>query len=178
MTPFVHALAVLHWSNRVPKHWPLPYSTTRWGSIFSTCRFTQWVAAKYKDPKLMTKRDWVKVHLMCGVKTNIVTAVEITDRYAGDSTYFKPLVDKTAENFTMQEVSADKAYLSAANLQTVVGHNAMPYIPFKSNSKPTWGLGPQRQLNQTIQWRRKSNSCGVLSARRGRTSEFSMSKSG
>ena len=126
-------------------------------SGFSTCRFYQWVDAKYKDPKLMQSRDWIKVHLMCGVKTNIVTAIEISERYAGDSTYFKPLVDATAANFTMQEVSADKAYLSAANLQTVVGHNAMPYIPFKSNSKPTWGLGPQRQLNQTIQWRRKSN---------------------
>jgi transposase len=37
----------------------------------------------------------------------------------------------------MQEVSADKAYLSVANLQTVVDHAAMPYIPFKSNSAPT-----------------------------------------
>ncbi len=71
---------------------------------------------------------------MCGVKTNVVTAVEITDRFAGDSPLFKPLVDATAQNFVMQEVSADKAYLSAANLQTVVDHAAMPYIPFKSNS--------------------------------------------
>ena len=79
----------------------------------------------------MTKRDWVKVHLVCGVKTNIVTAVEITDRFAADINYFKPLVDATAANFTIQEVGADKAYLSAANLQTVVDHGAMPYIPFK-----------------------------------------------
>jgi transposase len=126
-------------------------------SGFSTCRFYKWVDAKYSDRKLMDRRDWVKVHLMWGVKTNIVTAVEISDPYAGDSNYFKPLVDRTAENFNMHEVSADKAYLSAANLQTVVGHNAMPYIPFKSNSKPTWGLGKQRALNQKIQWRRKSN---------------------
>ena len=34
----------------------------------------------------------------------------------------------------MNEVSADKAYLSSDNLQTVVGHNAMPYIAFKANS--------------------------------------------
>jgi transposase len=36
----------------------------------------------------------------------------------------------------VQEVSADKAYLSADNLQTVIDHAAMPYIPFKSNSAP------------------------------------------
>ena len=39
----------------------------------------------------MTKRGWLKVHLMCGVKTNIVTAVEITDRFEADTKYFKPL---------------------------------------------------------------------------------------
>jgi transposase len=103
-------------------------------SGFSVCRFFKWVDAKYKDPKLMTKRDWIKVHLMCGVKTNIVTAVEISDRYAADVKYFQPLVETTAQNFVMQEVSADKAYLSRDNLQTVVDHHAMPYIPFKSNS--------------------------------------------
>src|SRR6185503_13110831 len=93
------------------------------------------------DKKLMTKRNWVKVHLVCGVKTNIVTAVEITDRFAADINYFKPLIDTTAANFVMQEVSADKAYLSAANLQTVVDHQAMPYIPFKSNNTSTWTTG-------------------------------------
>lgn len=105
-------------------------------SGFSTCRFFQWVDAKYTNPTLMTKRDWVKVHLMCGVKTNVVTAVEITDRFAGDSPQFKALVETTGQNFTMAEVSADKAYLSADNLQTVIDHHAMPYIPFKSNSAP------------------------------------------
>jgi hypothetical protein len=68
---------------------------------------------------------------MCGVKTNIVTAIEISERYMADTNYFKPLVDATAENFVMQEVSADKAYLSGANLQTVVDHAAQPYIPSK-----------------------------------------------
>src|SRR5207237_2087454 len=105
-------------------------------SGFSTCRFFQWVDAKYTNPQLMTKREWIKVHLMCGVKTNVVTAVQISDRYANDSPFFKQLVDATAKNFVMQEVSADKAYLSAANLQTVIDHAAMPYIPFKSNSAP------------------------------------------
>jgi hypothetical protein len=44
-------------------------------------------------------------------------------------------VDATAKNFTMKEVSADKAYISEKNLQTVVDHNAMPYIPFRSNNR-------------------------------------------
>ncbi len=84
---------------------------------------------------------------MCGVKTNVVTAVEITDRFANDSPQFKGLVEATGQNFAMAEVSADKAYLSINNLQTVVDHNAMPYIPFKSNSDPA------KRSKNTI-WRR------------------------
>ncbi len=103
-------------------------------SGFSTCRFFQWVNAKYNNPTLMEERDWMKAHLCCGVKTNIVTSVEITSRYAADTRYFKSLVDATAQNFTMKEVSADKAYLSQDNMQAVVDHNAMPYIAFKANS--------------------------------------------
>ena len=126
-------------------------------SGFSTCRFYQWVDAKYTDRKLMTKRDWVKVHLVCGVKTNIVTAVDISDRYAADINYFKPLIDATAQNFVMQEVSADKAYLSKDNLQIVIDHHAMPYIPFKSNIKrPEMGrLGPTRMADRRATAKKK-----------------------
>jgi Transposase DDE domain/SWIM zinc finger len=106
-------------------------------SGLSTCRFVQWTQAKYTDPQLMEKREWIKVHLMCGVITNVVTAVEITDRYAGDSPRFKGLVEATGKNFYMQQVSADKAYLSNDNMQVVFDHHAMPFIPFKSNSVVT-----------------------------------------
>ena len=103
-------------------------------SGFATSRTVSWLHAKYKDPHMIDKQDWVKVHLMCGCRTNIVTAVEISGRHAGDSPYFKPLVETTARNFTMDTVTADKAYLSGKNLRLVVNNNAMPYIPFKSNS--------------------------------------------
>jgi transposase len=104
-------------------------------SGFSTSRFFQWVDAKYTNPTLVDKRDWVKVHLMCGVKTNIVTAVEISEKYAHDSPFFVPLVETTSQNFTMQEVSADKAYSSAKNLKMVLSKAAMPYIAFRGNAK-------------------------------------------
>lgn len=115
-------------------------------SGFSTCRFVQWVQAKHHDPKLLEAREWVKIHLMCGVKTNVVTAVEITDRFAGDSPQFKGLVETTGRSFAMAEVSADKAYLSSNNLQTVVDHNAMPYIQFKSNSVAASKTNPNNAL--------------------------------
>ena len=45
-----------------------------------------------------------------------------------------PFLHTTAENFDVQEVSADKAYLSRRNLRAIEGVGATPYIPFKSNS--------------------------------------------
>jgi transposase len=103
-------------------------------SGLSTCRFVQWMHAKYSDPHLIEKREWVKLHIICGVKTNVVTSAKITDRYAGDSPELPALVAATRQNFVMNEVSADKAYLSSDNLKAVAEAQAMSYIPFKSNS--------------------------------------------
>jgi hypothetical protein len=71
---------------------------------------------------------------MIGVKTNVVTAVEISGLHDHDSTFFESLVNATAHNFTLDEVSADNAYSSRDNLQAVVKHGATPFIPFKSNA--------------------------------------------
>ncbi len=87
-----------------------------------------------KQPNQINKRDWIKIHIMTGVTTNVVTAVEVTDSTAGDSPHFKPLVETTAQGFAMRQVSADKAYLSGKNLKAAVDAHAMPYIPFKANS--------------------------------------------
>lgn len=114
-------------------------------SGFSTGQFMRWLDVKYG--KVEDRRMWIKVHLMCGVKTNIVTSVKISDGYANDHGFFKPLVEKAAENgFTLQEISADKAYLSGENLLTTLRHKAIPYIPFKSNSKAQTNYGPKSTL--------------------------------
>ncbi len=79
--------------------------------------------------------DWLKIHICTGVKTNIISAVEVTDRFESDSNYFETLVQDTVQNFEMEEVSADKAYLSKANLQTAVDNNAIPYKQKQAESK-------------------------------------------
>ena len=90
---------------------------------------------------------WLKLHLMCGTKTNIVTSVEVSDGYAHDYHYFKGLVDRTAENgFKLKEVSADKAYLGADNMLATLRHGAIPYIPFKTNSVPQSIHTPKSEL--------------------------------
>ena len=101
-------------------------------SGFSTCRFERWYDAKWGKEK--SQRQWLKAHIMTGVKTNIVTAIAVTPGTANDSPLLPGLADTTSKQFTMKEVSADKAYLSENNLKEIEGHGANPYIPFKSNT--------------------------------------------
>ena len=106
-------------------------------SGLSTSLGFTWLHAKYTEPRLINKKDWLKIHICTGVKTNIISAVEVTERHEHDTNYFEPLVEATVKNFEMEEISADKAYLSKANLQTAVENNAVPFIAWKSNSKAT-----------------------------------------
>ncbi len=101
---------------------------------FLTSRFTRWCDKKYGVVK--QEHDWVKTHIMCGVKTNVVTAVEIHGQHASDTPLLPVLVSQTARNFEIKEVSADKGYSSTANLDAVLAFNATPYIAFKHNSTP------------------------------------------
>ena len=95
---------------------------------------TKWGATRAAYGATDKRQDWLKVHLMCGCKTNIVTSVEVTDGNAGDYPQFAPLVNTTARNFVMDTVVADKAYSGAKNLKLVVAKQAMPYIAFKVNA--------------------------------------------
>ena len=104
-------------------------------SGFSACRFDRWYDKKYGGVK--SKKAWVKCHIMCGVKTNIVTAVEISD--AGDCPQLPGLLAKTRETFKVAEVSADMAYASTDNFCAIEGGGAKHFIPFKSSI--TGGIG-------------------------------------
>jgi transposase len=73
---------------------------------------------------------------MVGVRTNVVTAVEISDWRDSDSRHFPTLVRDTAERFDISEVSADKAYLSKRNLALVEEVGGVPFVPFKTNTTP------------------------------------------
>jgi transposase len=104
-------------------------------SGFSTGQFIRWFDAKYAKARDYNTHDYLKAHVMVGVKTHVVTSVEVSDCHGSDYEYFKPLVNSTAKNFKMSEVSADKAYLGLSNLRLVVANGAQPFIPFKQHMK-------------------------------------------
>jgi transposase len=121
-------------------------------SGFTTSRFIRWFDHKYGAVR--QQHEWVKVHLMCGVKTHIVTAVEIRDKDASDTKLLPALVDATAENFEMREVSADKGYGSLRNYKAIQYHGATPYIAFKSIHTGRGG-GLWQKMFHYFQYRRE-----------------------
>jgi transposase len=103
-------------------------------SGFATRNFVRWYSHKYGSGK-KDAHDWLKLHIMAGVTTHVITSVEISGRDSHDTNYFGPLVSDTARNFNLREVSGDKAYATRANLHLVESVGARPYVNFRSNTR-------------------------------------------
>jgi transposase len=101
-------------------------------SGFGSSKFERWYDHKYGVTR--QRAVWVKAHIACGVKTNVVSAVRILDKDSGDMTQFAPLVKETRQGFEIGEVSADKAYLSLEAFETVADCGGQAFIAFKENS--------------------------------------------
>lgn len=104
---------------------------------FAFSRFVRWFDIKYN--RFTAEQQWVKLHFCTGVKTNVITAVEIHGRNAGDAPQLPALVQTTAKNFAVKEVSADKGYTGQETHDAIAAVGATPFIAFKSNA--TGGIG-------------------------------------
>jgi transposase len=104
---------------------------------FAYSRFTRWYDIKYN--KFSAEQQWIKAHICTGTRTNVVTAIEIHERDAADAPQLPSLVQETAKNFDMWEVSADKGYTGQDNHEAIEAVGAKPFIMFKDNA--TGGIG-------------------------------------
>ena len=106
-------------------------------SAFSTSKFDRWFDVKHGGVR--SENVWLKLQMMCGVRTNVVTTAVVCERDGPDSPYLPQLVRETAANFVMNEVSADKGYSSTYGHDAVDAAGATPFISFKVNA--TGGSG-------------------------------------
>lgn len=97
---------------------------------FSTVTYDRWFDQKHG--KLRAEHAWLKLHVMIGTLTHVVTGAKVSNE--ADCPVMPELLAATAKRFTVREVSADKAYLSKKNLEAIDRVGAVPFIPFKSNS--------------------------------------------
>ena len=99
---------------------------------FRISRFSDYCKEKHG---IKREHQWIKAHLCCGVKTNVVTGVDITDENGADCPHFIPLLERTHENgFDVKEASADKAYSSRDNVGYTDSIGGTAYILFKNNA--------------------------------------------
>jgi transposase len=106
-------------------------------SGFAGARYVQWVDEKWGTPK--RKVEWVKVHAMIGVKTNVVTAAKVLEKDTADSPQFAGLVKTTSEQFTIREVSADKAYHGQKNFKAVEEAGGQFFPAFRKDATGSIG---------------------------------------
>jgi len=127
ITPLLYDL--VHFSAQplacIEKDFAVDSSGFRCSSFGEYCKYAHGTAKTH---------NWLKVHICTGVKTNIVADVVVTGEHGGDSPQFKRLVQRTAEYFNINEVSADAAYSSRLNHEIVDRLGGKAYIDFKSNA--------------------------------------------
>ena len=92
-----------------------------------------WHHAKHKDVKQLQNRNWIKIHCAVGTRTNVITAVDVTDKTSNDTLHFTSVLEATRKNFKVESVSGDKAYNSMTNFDYAAQHGLGVFIPFKSH---------------------------------------------
>lgn len=112
---------------------------------FATNTYARWFDEKYGQEKKCQR--WIKLHAQVGTATHVIASVEATESTVGDAPMLAPLLASSVERgFDVRELSADKAYLSNENLVAIEAAHAVPYIPFKSNSRGTGKSDAWRRL--------------------------------
>jgi len=120
---------------------------------FSTCTYDRWFDHKY-GKESGRKQRWIKCHALVGTLTNVVTSVEVTDGHVADTTQLPDLVTRTAQNFDVKRLSADKAYLSITNMSVLSKADVQPFIPFKVNSTGANSVGIWQKMWHLFWFRR------------------------
>jgi transposase len=96
---------------------------------FSTSTYERWFSHKYG--RQVQKQNWIKAHAMIGVRTNVVTSIEVTTIHGADCPQLPQLLEASRKRFNVRTVAADKAYISHKNLTVIDEAGAYPLIPFK-----------------------------------------------
>jgi len=91
----------------------------------------RWVEVREDHQK---HKDYKKLHIISGTKSNVIFAAEITDGRASENPRFRKLLDETVKYVSARELSADPGYLSRANVEHIAKNGMIPYILPKKNT--------------------------------------------
>ena len=108
--------------------------------------FSSWYSIRCK--REIKKRDHLTIHITTGVKSNIVTALNVEIKSGNDNKIMREHVDKTNENFKINEWSGDGRYWCKDNCRKVTEVGAKPYfMVWKNWSGKSRGCMPWKIMN-------------------------------
>ena len=108
--------------------------------------FSSWYSIRCQ--KEIKKRDHLTIHITTGVKSNVVTALNVEIKSGKDNKIFREHVDKTTGNFKVNEWSGDGRYWCKENCKKISGVGAKPYFKvWKNWSGKSRGCMPWKIMN-------------------------------
>ena len=135
--------------------------------------FSSWYSIRCK--KEIRKRDHLTIHITTGVKSNIVTALNVEIKSGKDNKIFREHVDKTAENFKVSEFSGDGKYWCKENCRKVIEAGAKPYFKvWKNWAGNSRGCMPWKLMN--LESKNNSEEYGKHYHKRSNVESTNMSK--
>lgn len=135
--------------------------------------FSSWYSLRCK--KEIKKRDHLTIHITTGVKSNIVTALNVELKSGNDNKIFREHVDKTVNNFAAQEFSGDGRYWSKDNCRKVDEVGAKPYFKvWKNWSGKSKGCMPWKLMN--LEFKENPEEYGKHYHKRSNVESTNMSK--
>ena len=115
------------------------------GTGWSTRWYGRWLDGK-ETPE-SERHQWVKLHIVTGVKSNIIARAAVSPGNHNDSPYYKGLITETNKHFDVRRVLADLGYSSHGNNGLGGELHFDSRIPFKSNTRPPADDGSEWSKN-------------------------------
>ncbi|MBW2984765.1 transposase [Candidatus Woesearchaeota archaeon] len=148
---------------------------------------TRWMQIRHTKEEAKHRREYSKLHIITGNKTNCICSAKVTKGTAHESPFFKPLLDDTCKIFNVKEVSADAGYLSRDNVKAISDANAVPFIMPKKNvnvprrgSISEWGgmlrLWKEHQMFFAEHYHKRSNVESTFGMMKRKFGDFCRSK--
>ena len=108
--------------------------------------FSSWYSIRCQ--KEIKKRDHLTIHITTGVKSNIVTALNVEIKSGSDNKILREHVDKTVKNFKIKEWSGDGKYWCKDNCKKICEVGAKPYFKvWKNWAGKSRGCMPWKLMN-------------------------------
>lgn len=117
---------------------------------FSTFNKKNWI--DFRLDKIY-KKEFRKLHILTGVKSNIVTFAKVTKGTCHDSPIFETLLKNTIYFKNIHTISADSGYLSRKNCDLIASVGARPFIMPKKNIKRPIAKGSKAWYEMIRFWK-------------------------